>query len=643
MDSILYYPPPDLGAGHYLSEGVAMLETYTDGSIESVDDAIAYWNIRKYFNDGTRLITWSDDQFFSYDSMSAKALKEACAFFAAQIRAKGVEVLAREINPHYLNDFWELCCKTKCLDGVTDETIRSLYEDRRIPEKTLFKNEVFAKRFESAILAIMQAYPERYLPVILNGKIVRQDSLDKRYFFPNGLNDSAIDEIAISYIGLPHPNPNYLDIIEVSEVKSGHIFPSTIRVAAKRRSQEIKENRTKDGISISLGVGVSFVPDQEDLVIVSREGTRIHYAYSLDWIRQNTDYATLLNNFIYLFEYVDGYSRFNLHSKQSEISAFEGAIGVETKAAYQFGIAFTMKRNAALIQMKSYREEMMSLGIRVEDAIEWYYGESIMKVFGLSGFRVSLPSEEAVYLEKCRMICPEIENVLKRFTLFVREGEIDEDMLQYESTRKLNEIPSLLQRKYAYGTKDEYSNARYCLCSDQCMLSYDNDKAKDYPNFFIRITSTRVYQSEIEEYLVKDLTWLESNCFIEVASDGLLIATGRARIIHDLWETGYIALDHHSDEDIAVIDGLIADGFIQTGNFLFSQQESDYLSFVLNDALFDNALALRNRYSHGSPLVNDDHELNYNYLLIVFILITIKINDELCIREGHKGSPFFLT
>ncbi len=73
MALIRYFPPPDLGSGHYLSESISMLKTYTDDSITDIDDAITYWNIWRYFNDGARLATWTDEQFDDFSLISKRA------------------------------------------------------------------------------------------------------------------------------------------------------------------------------------------------------------------------------------------------------------------------------------------------------------------------------------------------------------------------------------------------------------------------------------------------------------------------------------------------------------------------------------------------------------------------------------------
>lgn len=68
--------------------------------------------------------------------------------------------------------------------------------------------------------------------------------------------------------------------------------------------------------------------------------------------------------------------------------------------------------------------------------------------------------------------------------------------------------------------------------------------------------------------------------------------------------------------------------------------ESDYLNYILNNK-YSNSLFLRNMYLHGTQLVDNEvlHKSNYMIILRLFILVIIKINDELCLKEYIDNLP----
>ena len=76
--------------------------------------------------------------------------------------------------------------------------------------------------------------------------------------------------------------------------------------------------------------------------------------------------------------------------------------------------------------------------------------------------------------------------------------------------------------------------------------------------------------------------------------------------------------------------------YIHFDSFFLSENESNYFNYVLNKKAFSNGYDLRNKYLHGTqPKRGTDENLhlsNYYILLTLLIIITIKINDELCAK-----------
>ena len=75
---------------------------------------------------------------------------------------------------------------------------------------------------------------------------------------------------------------------------------------------------------------------------------------------------------------------------------------------------------------------------------------------------------------------------------------------------------------------------------------------------------------------------------------------------------------------------------------LFAEQESDFLNFVINNKLFTNSWAIRNKYEHGAPIYENknQYEMDNQVALLIMIIYVVKINDELNLQRiasGKKG------
>ena len=66
----------------------------------------------------------------------------------------------------------------------------------------------------------------------------------------------------------------------------------------------------------------------------------------------------------------------------------------------------------------------------------------------------------------------------------------------------------------------------------------------------------------------------------------------------------------------------------------------DYFNYYLNKASSINGFDLRNKYIHGCQAngknAEEIHERNYYTLLKLFVLLLIKINDDILINDSEE-------
>ncbi len=75
-------------------------------------------------------------------------------------------------------------------------------------------------------------------------------------------------------------------------------------------------------------------------------------------------------------------------------------------------------------------------------------------------------------------------------------------------------------------------------------------------------------------------------------------------------------------------------GIVTFESTLLSRNEQDYLDFYLNKSKFTNGYDLRNSYLHGTNVYDENqHQADYYSILKLLIIIVIKINDDLCLKE----------
>lgn len=382
---------------------------------------------------------------------------------------------------------------------------------------------------------------------------------------------------------------------------------------------------------------VGFSEIQDEIIDSNITENNCKLIYSQKWLKENKDYNTLLNNFIYVFGFVDMQMRITLISKIQEMGVLERCIFMRSKKAYVTGTVFERKDILSRLQLISYYSELKKIDIRLEEIIEWFFKDYLVNEFGISGFNIKMPSENSLYLEKCTTIISQMESILKQFSMYVNDGDIDHELLQMSSNHLFFEnIPSLLNKKYGYGYGDEFKLATYYFFSDQCMLSYVERVEDRYKNFYELLKNEKVNINDYREYFKNDLNWLINNHYIKIDNDGYIeiYDDKKIYILNDLYNNEFISYWKYPSEMRETIDIMELKNIINFENSLFSKPECDYFNYYLNRASFNNGLNLRNNYSHGTQPNGDKdeniHKSNYMIFLRIVILIIIKINDELC-------------
>jgi len=354
------------------------------------------------------------------------------------------------------------------------------------------------------------------------------------------------------------------------------------------------------------------------------------------------DHATLLNNYIYLFDFVDSQMRCTLVNKFNQMGVFERFLITHSQHAYTKGIAFDQMNVLSFLQITGYYNELFSVGIRLEEVVEWFFEEYLSTEFDAHNFKVTMPSANSTLLEKCTNIMPAMESVLKQFSLFVQEGQIDFELLEIRSEHLIyKNIPSLVDKKYAYGVGDEFKTATFLLFSDQSGLGYNEKAKKSYNNYFEFVSDEKFKLNDYPDYCISKINWLVDRKYLLIDGEEYIIFSDKFIIIilKDLYFNEVISYWKYSESGRKIIDELEKKNLIEFEGSLFSKPEQDYINYFLNKSQFNNGLDLRNKYSHTQSNSDDDekiHNQNYMIFLRLFILSVIKINDDFCTSDEIK-------
>lgn len=636
---IKYYGPHDMSSGWHLREAESFFQNWDENVCKpDINTILELYNIKQYFDAGMRLEQWTDDQLAEFQS-KCKLVPGILGRFCSTITDTNLAVLCKEVDLNYTDDFWSLICDYRVYPRISSESMKALLDSEEQVVWHVLEHKVLVTSF-GQIIAEHLTHNQCTAEELISHFLAAHERTNNQIYFPTELTQEMRDKILSDFVDREDGNINSLRLLEQAQSTKEFPVSDRLKLKARRKCDALQEKLFAGSTGMSYGAQVSFKSIPDGSVEETFEDNVVGSAYSREWIKENQDFPTLLNNFIYLFGYVDREHRCSFLSLKSDLGVFERHLGVKGKKDYQTGIAFNMKRMHSLLQMTAYQQELQQLGIRLEDIFKWFFEEYLKEEFDAVGFTYSSPSEGTTYAEKCKLLAIAIDGVLKQYRLFCEDGYVDRELLEMSSGHVVfADLVSMREKKYAYSNSNDLLSEQHLLYSDQSMMSYTEKTGSKYHTLPQLLTLETVTREDFAQYQQRNLDWLISRSAVGIATDGRLqINKGRAVVLKDLFAKEVICPIYYDPVLMEQVEEMVSVGDIRYENTLFSKPEQDYLNYVLNKSEFSNGLDLRNRYSHDTCSLDEKTQSqDYLELLKIMVLIIIKINEEFCKRNPKQN------
>lgn len=631
---VKYYSTNDLSAGFYLKRIEDIICNFVvEKKRVDINEIIELYNIQQFFHNGIYSIHWTKQQLNDYSEIVSDFSKVIGEFFS-RINTDTIESMFDTIYYDYRNDFWKLIEKYKVYDKISVEQFRKIILNKHFILNDVLKCKNIVKKFSDEIIT----YMEKNLfcaEIILSYYLEKHDRNIESLYFPVELSNEKKTLILDKYIASNSSNINYLKLIFESNSTNNLRLPDRLKLKAKRKYDEEIETLFKEGTGFEYGAKVSFSNKIDEEFKFETDDNRIlSVLYSAKWIKENLDYPTLLNNFIYLFGYTDLQFRSFHVSRESQMSIIEKYLGIKGRKEYPTGIAFQQIQMLAQLQMIRYCNELEKYNIFLEDIIEWFFCNYLEEEFNVKGFCFNKSSHTVSYLEKCRNIAAEFDNILKRFKIYCEDGEIDDELLHISTEHIfIKDIPSMLSNKYIYPCGNDYQTISNLLFSDQSIIHYLPKLSNNYNSFYCLLEKENVYYDMFEDYQIPSIDWLIDHNIIKIDNKKRIMPYWeKIKILNELYQHDVVCFSYMKKYQSIIME-LNKMGLVQFSSSLFSRPEQDYYNYLFNKSEFDNGLDIRNSYTHGTQRVDENqNKQDYFIFLRIMILIVIKINEEFCLK-----------
>ena len=634
---VKYHDTNDLSIGYNLQRAEEVIISYNPSCpSHDINDILEYYNISKYFDEELYLQDWDTDKIEKYN-LVVKKLKAEVGRFLHNVHGDDLATLYAQVDHRLKSDFFTVLSAYKVTDRITALQFYAFINSQPSALSLVVQNKAFVIKYGKEITELLVNNNE-FAEIVIDHCYVKHDHPEKhKTFLPEELGNKQINLIIRNYVTWENASPNYLRLIAGLKKAGEYPINDRIRLQASKKVHEFwKDHFAQRKPGMKFGVEIQIL-DQDEVVReeFSESEFTNRLSYSKKWISSNLDFPTLLNNFIFLFKYVDRNYRCLFLSNPNELGVIERFMGIHGHGEYATGIGYEGKKMQSTLQMYAYQLELRQYDIEIEYLFKWFFEEYLKSEFSVENYTYCSPSSQSSTLEKILLIASQIDSVLKQFRFYCEDGYIDRELYEFSSSiYKIVDAPSMIEKKYMYPASNEIQRELFCLFSDQCMLGYTEKSGEKYDCFAKLLACENMTVSDFPEYEQTDLKWLLNRGSVFTDENGYLrLKRSVFNVLADIKMNGCLAFSYCSGREKQYAEEMIKSRDLVAESSLFTRQEKDYLDYMLNVQQFTNGPELRNRYVHGNfPINTKVHDNDYLELLKIMTLIVLKINEEFCLK-----------
>lgn len=457
---------------------------------------------------------------------------------------------------------------------------------------------------------------------------------------PFNFTPKEINGLVENYIHIPQ---NEIAIGVLSEI----IKIDCLTTDTKFKCYQLIQEKMKNEVHwFNLQTRIKFISQEEPAKIITNEsdGTVATICFNRNLILQNLDYLSILNNFIYLFNFIDPYHRVVFISapsyKKGSLIELLSARNNSRKDYFDSNPIWNYMFDMAVMETKIYSEFLKERNIYLEEIIHWFFEEYIKNVFYINNFHVNVSECQKVetYYGKLLVLIPEFESIFKQYDSYCKLGEVSKEYISFLNQYNTSYPESLTSSKIVYVKKSslEKSNTLFEELFAECYANFLNGAPSLY-EFLMTVRSPILLSKQLFESYSDFNLLFEAGILVSDNKRETVIDRQILRILFEIYSFGYVCknfIDKHLQKKIA---SLVKIGFLDEYNSLLSEQEQDLYQYIFKNKFKNEPYGIRNLYMHGNPSRDVKlHEYHYYITLTMMIVLILKLRDDFCLKQEKK-------
>ncbi|MDD5943358.1 MAG: hypothetical protein PUC83_11990 [Fibrobacter sp.] len=402
---------------HMFQRAMPILDSFDAANNYNLNQIIELENIVRIVKsiDCPKNIT--PEKFKEYRDKTSGISHFVFAYFQ-QLDLSDVESVFQSIWTYYLLDMLELLDRFSLLKNIPNSGVQNLLNKKLIPLFCILECKGWVKKYNQVITGFMMNNKDA-AEIIIKYYLVKDFAEKESIVFPKALTEEKKISVLNYYVdGAFEPHPNYLELIENAPIIPGLNIDDRLRLKAKKAKEKYWEKHFSERSSFSYGSIASFKEiDEEKNESYNETDHHVYCTYSKKWVREHHDFPTLLNNFIFLFDFFDSELRcqFVLKKKSTLDELLAKSEGVKH---YPIRSQFTTERMICFTILSAYMRELEDYGISIEDLFDYFFNGYLKENFGISDFEFKKPSKAVSLSERIKLLYIEMDGILKQLKYY---------------------------------------------------------------------------------------------------------------------------------------------------------------------------------------------------------------------------------
>lgn len=325
-EGVVYYSDDDMSLGENFEKAKIIADSFDENrKISDINEVLELYDVYRIITSPGIKVEYTEP----YRS-KAKMIMATVARYFATITDDSIMDVYSAISYDYIDVFWLLMDKFQVYKRISETVFLSMLNH---PETSLYmvlRYKDIVTHYDG-ILAEYMRHSTQSARILVGKFLERRDREDDCIEIPAALRPNEYECIIQDYIDTERPNVGVLELIASSQSTSECPISDMLRLRAKHKASDLLNSGQISVTDLSCGVGIEFCDNKDIKTYKQTENFGFKITYDINWIIDNMDYPTLLNNFIYLFEYTDMHFRCNFVSVLSQLGVFERTLGIKGK------------------------------------------------------------------------------------------------------------------------------------------------------------------------------------------------------------------------------------------------------------------------------------------------------------------------